>query len=97
MLVSLRAALADVAVMAPPGRMVQVVAARAGAVPRVATRTAAPPAARMRAYGCSSLSASQPCERPRLPTSTPSLVPAQEPVKQRQATGSGRTLPVATH
>jgi hypothetical protein len=36
--------------MAPPGWMVQVVAARAGAVPRVATRTAAPPVARMRAY-----------------------------------------------
>ena len=39
----------DVAVMAPPGWMVHVVAARAVVTPRAATRAAAQPASRIRA------------------------------------------------
>src|SRR5215471_18751693 len=48
-LVSLTVAVPDLAAMAPPGRMVQVAAAWADVIPRVAARTAAVPAARMRA------------------------------------------------
>src|SRR5690348_16433255 len=48
-LVSVSVVVPAAAVMAPPGRTVQVVAVPAG-TPRAVTRTAVPPAARMRPY-----------------------------------------------
>src|SRR5215472_12859540 len=75
------------AVMAPPGRTVQVfavAAARAAGPPRAATRTAAPPATRTRAYRLLIAVSLASGTRPH-PASATSLVPERERVKRRKA------------